>query len=122
LSFRVHSAWLLAVGACVVFVLHRRLLGSVICAAGFLLLIAGQLYPPLARALESLSKKASSVAASALGWILLTPFYLLFFSLGHALLAVRGKDPLRLNSTADESTYWLPVSSEPSNEDYRRQY
>jgi len=121
-SVRVHSAWLLAIGALVVFALHRQFLGSLICGLGLFLLIAGQLYPPLARAIDNLSKKASSLAGSALSWILLAPFYLIFFSLGHALLVMRGRDPLHLSSSAGESTYWLPVSPEPSREDYRSQY
>lgn len=122
MSIRIQTALLLCIGAFLVFLSHRHLLGTVICALGLVLLIASQLYPPLGRAIEHLSKKASSVAASALGWLLLAPFYLIFFSIGHALLAVRGRDPLRLKSAADEPTYWLPVSPEPGREDYRRQY
>ena len=119
---RIQSAALVCTGALLVFVLHRRILVSAICAVGLFLLIVGQFYSPLARALETLNRKTSSLVASTLGWILLAPFYIIFFSIGHALLSVRGKDPLHLNSTTDESTYWLPVPPEPPGEDYRRQY
>jgi hypothetical protein len=113
---------LLCVGAVLVFLLHRRLLGSVICASALLLLIAGHLYPPLSEGVASLSRKASSLTASALGWILLAPFYVLFFSVGHAVLALRGRDPLRLKFPSDESTYWLPFSPNPGSEDHTRPY
>lgn len=122
LSVRIHSAGLLCVGAGLVFLLHRRLWGLVICVSGLLLLIAGQLYPPLSRAVEKMSRKASSLAASAIGWIVLAPFYLLVFSAGHAVLALGGKDPLRLKFPSDESTDWLPVSTSQDSEDHRHPY
>lgn len=122
LSVRIHSAGLLCIGAVLVFLLHRRLLGLLICAGGLLLLIAGRLYPPLSRAVENLSRNASSLAASAIGWIVLAPFYLLVFSAGHAMLALGGRDPLRLRFPSDEATDWLSVSTGQGSEDHRRPY
>jgi hypothetical protein len=122
LSVRTYSAWLLAVGAALALLLHRRHLGLVICAGGLLLLIAGRLYPPLSRAVENMGRKASSLAASAIGWIVLAPFYLFVFSAGHAMLALGGRDPLRLRFPSDESTDWLPVSTGQGSEDHRRPY
>ena len=123
-SVRIHSVWLLSVGGFLVFVLHRALLGWVLCASGLLLLLAGHLYPPLSRAIEKLNGKVSTLVAFVLGWIVLAPFYVVFFSAGHAALALRGRDPLRLKLPADASTDWLPVSTGTGegNEDHKYPY
>lgn len=80
------------------------------------------MYPSLANALENFTQKLTSLAALAIGWILLAPFYLIFFSAGHAVLALRSRDPLRLKFPSDESSDWLPVSSVQASEDHRRPY
>ena len=122
MSLRIQGACLLCVGFVLAFVLHRRVLGSVICALALLLLIAGRLSPTLSHAVENLNRKVSSLAASAIGWLLLAPFYLVFFSAGHALLTLRRQDPLRLKFPSNESTDWLPVSASSDSEDHRRPY
>lgn len=109
-------------GAILVLVFHRPRLGLAISALGLFLFIVGQFYSPIAYHIEHVNRRVLATVASALAWILLAPFYLVFFSIGHALLALRGRDPLCRNSTTDESTYWLPVVPESSREDYRRQY
>jgi hypothetical protein len=123
-SVRIHSACLFCLGGFLVFVLHRARLGWVLCGSGLLLLVAGHLHPPLSRAIEKLSGKISTRVASVLAWIVLAPFYLLFFSAGHAALALRGRDPLRLKFPSDASTDWLPVSSATGdgNETYKSPY
>jgi len=123
-SIRVHSAWLVCVGVLIVFVLHQAVLGWVLSGSGLSLLVAGHLYPPLSGALEKVTRTISTRAASVLGWIVLAPFYLLFFSAGHAALALRGRDPLRLKFPSDESTDWLPASTGTGDgtEDYKSPY
>ncbi|MFZ1131871.1 MAG: hypothetical protein WBV31_20850 [Terriglobales bacterium] len=125
MSLRIQGVCLLCVGTVLAIVLHRRLLGSVISAIALLLLISGCLYPALSHAVENLNRKASSLAASAISWLLLAPFYLVFFSAGHALLALRHRDPLRLKFPSDQSTQssdWLTVSASSAGEDLRRPY
>lgn len=119
---RIHSACLFCAGVLLLVFLHRRLLGSALLISGLLLFVAAQFYPPLSHAIESLNRKASSLAASAAGWILLAPFYVIFFSAGRAVLLVNRKDPLRLQFPSDEVTYWLPVSGGQEKETYKRPY
>ena len=121
-SVRIHSACLFCLGGFLVFVLHRSRLGWVLCGSGLLLLVAGHLYPPLSRAIEKLNGKVSTLAASVLGWIVLAPFYVVFFSAGHAALALRGRDPLRLKLPSDASTDWLPVSTDTGDGDEDHKY
>lgn len=111
LSARLQAAGLTLSGI-VLLLIHRRVLGFILLASGVLLLVSITVFPSLARALQIGNRKLSSLASSALAWVLLAPFYLILFSLAHVVLALQGRDPLHLKFPTGETTYWVPVSTE----------
>jgi hypothetical protein len=120
LSAKLQAAGLVLLGL-LLLLIHRRFLGSILLASGILLLVTISVYPPLERIVQHGNKKLSSLAALAIAWALLAPFYLILFSLAHAVLAFQGKDPLRLKFPSAEATYWVPVSAD-DGEHPRRLY
>jgi len=122
MNAQIHSALLCCIGAVLLLCFHRHLLGGVILASGIFLLIAAQLYPSVSRSIGRLNKKVSLLVSSVATWVILAPFYVLVFSLGRAVLALRGKDPMRLKFPSNEPSYWLPISAGQGSDDARHPY
>ena len=76
LSAKLQAAGLVLLGLSLLLI-HRRFLGSILLASGVLLLVTISVYPPLERIVQHGNKKLSSLAALAIAWALLAPFYLI---------------------------------------------
>ena len=72
-------------------------------------------------AIEAGGKKLGFWFATALNYLLLTPFFFIVFTFGHAVLKLRGIDPMCRAFPTKETTYWIPRQP-VSVEQYRKQH
>ena len=62
--------------------------------------------PRAHQCLQALLLRLGHLLGRVLGWLLLTPFYYVVMTLGHALLALRGKDPMQRAFLPRQPSYW----------------
>jgi hypothetical protein len=84
----------------------RVVLGSVLYTIGALLLLSNFFVPSIYDAFSRLSKWFGRVIGVGTTWLLLVPFYYLFFATAHACLVLQGKDPLTRRLDRNAATYW----------------
>ena len=111
-----------AIGLAFLRLLGKPWIGAVVLVIATLTLVGGFLIPPLYRGFHRLGARLGAWAGIAATWVLLVPFFYIFFGLGHAFLALRGKDPLHRGFDKHLQSYW---SERPRNDDparYAHQY
>lgn len=94
---------------------------SIVWTLAGLVLIGGLFAPPLFHAIEKGGKKIGLWFATALNYLLLTPFFFLVFTFGHLVLKVKGIDPMCRAFPTKETTYWIPRKP-VTVEQYRKQH
>ena len=90
-------------------------IGGGIAASGFLA-------PRVYHGIDGAMHRFGHLAATGLTWLLLAPFYLVFFTVGRVMMRVCGKDPLQRAYRAESESYWDPRDSQPARTSYERQY
>ena len=96
----------LALGLLIFHVFHKAILGTVVfCIAG-IVLISGLFVPRLHARIQKAAQWLGQAAGIALSWILLAPFFYVFFTLGRLCVALGGKDPLQRRFPGGEDSYW----------------
>ena len=110
-----------ALGLVLFHVFHKAILGTAVFCVTGIVLVSGLFIPWLHGWIRNGARCLGKVAGIALSWILLAPFFYVFFTIGRLFLAVSGKDPLQRRFPGDEDSYWqkhLPLGRER----YRRQH
>jgi hypothetical protein len=102
----VDAAVGLAVGSAVWAFLHWRVVGIVALSIGGLFLLCALTPASAAGALRWKDRLVGAVGL-ALTWSLLAPLFLVGFSLGHLMLRLTGKDPLRREFPCRDASCWL---------------
>ncbi|MGQ9661770.1 MAG: hypothetical protein ACUVWX_05435 [Kiritimatiellia bacterium] len=82
---------------------HAAVVALVLC---LFVLATGLWLPTLFEAVEKAIKKTAQVAGTILTWLLLVPFFCLFFVPARFFLWIRGIDPLQRRFPSREPTYW----------------
>ena len=110
-----------AVGT-LMFYLEHLLIAAIIWSIAGVLIISGTLIKPVYQKIEAFGRKLGRVVAILLTWLLLVPFYYLFF-FPMALLH-KGKTQKIFSSPNPEASnsYWIARSVESDIENYKRQY
>lgn len=112
----------LCVGLAVMFGLHKEITGKVLmCVAGFVFL-SGNFVPPAYRAFMLVVNKLARFIVVGVTWMLLAPFFYIFFTLGRLILLISGKDPMNRRFPAEEKSCWVPVENDRGLERYEKQY
>jgi hypothetical protein len=111
-----------ALVASLMFYLGHFLVAVTIWIIAGVLIITGTLMIPVYKKIEAFGQKLGKYAAFLLSWLLLCPFYFLFFY-PLALLS-RGKTRKNFSSYSSETpnSYWIARPVESSIENYKRQY
>ena len=72
--------------------------------------------------IEKVAMRFGEKVGLAMTWLLLTPFYYLFFSLARLGMALQGKDPLCRAWGTGQKSYWLDLTAVKKPKDYTRQF
>lgn len=88
-----------------------------------LVLVGGLFYPPLFHGFEKFGQMLARWVSAGLTWGLLVPFFYITFTIGRAVLLLRGIDPMdRTFPDPERPTFWTPRPPVASMEQYRKQH
>jgi len=110
-----------AVATFLVFYKHHVVLGSVLYGLGALILIGGLFVPPLYAAFTRFGKWLGHIVGVGTTWLLLVPFYYLFFTTARLFLLMSGKDPLTRRFDRNATTYWADRRPHTDDKHFLRQ-
>ena len=118
----VQAGILAAIGAGLFWGLHREAMAGVAWTVGALVGISGFLAPRVFQAIERLGRRLGQGVGIGLTYLLLVPFYFLVFVPAHAVLAFRGKDPMKRQFPCPDETCWTPKKPSANLNHYRKQF
>ena len=118
----VQAGILAAVGAGLFFGLHHKAMAGAAWAMGALVWISGLWIPRLFKAIERLGHRLGQGTGILLSYLLLVPFYFLVFAPAHAVLALRGKDPMNRRFPSPDESCWTPKKSIANLNHYKKQF
>lgn len=110
------------VGGMLYFGLHHLLFARVVWALAGLVLILGLAFPPAYSPIHSFGRRLAKVVGNALTYLLLVPFFYLFFTPVALILRVQGRDPLHRKFRDPQWTYWVGRSSKERDENIDKQF
>ena len=102
----VQTAVACAVASFLVFYKKHVVFGCVLYGIGAVMLIAGLFVPPLHAAITRFGKWLGHVVGVGCTWLLLVPFFYLFFTPARLFMLLGGKDPLTRRWDRAAATYW----------------
>ncbi len=100
----------------------HRIPAAVLFGLGLFILVSGFFFPRAFAAFERLVGLLAHGVGVALTWLLLVPFFYVFFVPGRLMLRLQGKDPLCRRFPSPEKTCWTPHHRIGGVEQYRKQY
>ena len=118
----VQAAVLAVAGVVLTVGLKLVLPGKIVLVLAGVVLVSGQLVPPVYRAFDLFGRMLGGAVAAVLTWVLLVPFYLLCFVPARFVLVLLGKDPLRRAFPGRERSYWVPHPPAGELKRFKRQY
>ena len=112
---------LAAIGAGLFWGFHREAMAGVAWTMGALVGLSGLLAPRVFKAIERLGRRLGQGVGIGLTYLLLVPFYFLVFVPAHAVLAFRGKDPMKRQFPSPDETCWTPKKTSANLNHYQKQ-
>ena len=101
---------------------HHLLLARIIWALAGLVLVLGLAFPPAYRPIHAFGQWLGRVVGNGLTYVLLVPFFYLFFTPVALLLRLQGRDPLHRGFRDPQWTYWLARSPKGPGENIDKQF
>lgn len=102
--------------------LHHRIMACVVLGLAFVVLLSGFFMAPVFRGIERFGRMLATVVTVALTWLLLVPFFYIFFMPAGLILRLRGKDPLHRAWEQERQSYWIDRPAVSDSRYYTRQY
>lgn len=118
----VQTLIMLVVASLLFFRWDKRPLGSFVYAMAGLTFLGGFFIPPLFRALERFGHALARGVSAGLTWLLLVPFFYLFFVPARAILKLQGKDPMHRLWETGRPSYWIDRPPIPGAHHFTRQF
>ena len=118
----IQAGILAAVGAGLFFGLHHRVMAGVVWGMGALAGISGLWAPRVFKAIERFGQRLGQGVGVILTHLLLVPFYFLVFVPAHAVLTLRGKDPMKRQFPCPDETCWTPKKTSANLNHYQKQF
>ena len=100
---------------------HHTAAIVIFCIALFLVL-SGFFAPALHAGFKKIFQVFATWVGVAMSWILLLPFFYIFFTIGHISQLIFKKDPMNRACPTDADTYWIKHPATSDVESYSRQY
>ena len=110
-----------AVATFLMFYKKHYVLGGALYALAGLVLVGGLFVPPLYAAFTRFGKWLGHVVGVGTTWLLLVPFYYLFFTTARLCLLMSGKDPLTRRFDRNATTYWADRRPHTDDKHFLRQ-
>lgn len=110
------------VGGALYFGLHHQLFARVVWALAGFILILGLTLPRAYRPIHGFGRWLGKVVGIALTYLLLVPFFYLFFTPVALILRLQSRDPLRRKFRDPQWTYWVERSSKERDENIDKQF
>jgi len=114
------QALVAATVAAVMLYLQHTLISAFILTLASVLAVSGIFMKPVYEKIELIGAKLGRLVAIALAWMLLVPFYYLFF--WPMALLRRGKSKIIFSPSQSPHSYWRPRATEHTTDSYKRQY
>ena len=102
--------------------LGHALAAWIVLGLGGFVLLLGLIHPPAYRPLHSFGRLLGRGVGQLLLYLLLVPFYYLFFFPAALYLRLRGRDPMHRGFRPPGVTYWIPRRQPPPPGIYERQF
>jgi len=114
---------MVAIGLLMVFRWHHTIPGFILFALAAFVVVSGLFIPKAYAAFERFVGLIAQGVGIALNWILLVPFFYLFFVPARLVMSIKNKDPLRRAFPTSEPTYWVERTEDMEDlTHYRKQY
>jgi hypothetical protein len=104
------------------FGLHHHLFARIIWVLAGLVLVLGLVFPPAYRPLHAFGQWLGRVVGKTLNYVLLVPFFYLFFTPVALLLRLQSRDPLHRSFRDSQWTYWIARSRKNRTENIDKQF
>jgi hypothetical protein len=111
-----------AIGLLLHFVLGHELLARIVWALAGVIVLLGLVAPPAYRPIHRFGRWLGRIVGVALIYVLLVPFFYLFFFAVSLILRLQRRDPMQRSSLPAGLTYWIPRRHESAAEQYERQF
>lgn len=119
----IEALVMLTIGCLIVFVLKKHLiLGKIVLGLAGLVFVGGMWVPPVYSGFRKLGAFLAKVIGVSISWILLAPFFYIFFTAGHLIYVISGSDKLERKFDSSKKSYWEPWHSREDVESYERQF
>lgn len=118
----IQAAVMSLIAAGLYFGLHHHLFARIIWAVAGLVLILGLFFPAAYRPVHAFGQWLGRVVGMALTYLLLVPFFFLFFTPVALLLRLQKRDPLHRHYRDPQWTYWIARNSKERGENIDRQF
>jgi|GEM_PF-312677 len=116
------AAVMALVAAFLFYGLHHELLARVVLGLAGLVLVLGLAFPPAYRPVHAFGRWLGRVVGKALTYVLLVPFFYLFFTPVAMALRAQGRDPLHRRFRDPQWTYWIRRSPKARDENIDKQF
>ncbi len=110
------------VGGALYFGLHHHLFARVVWALAGFVLILGLTFPRAYRPIHGFGRWLGKIVGQALTYLLLVPFFFLFFTPVALILRLQGRDPLHRKFRDPQWTYWVERSSKSRDDNIDKQF
>jgi hypothetical protein len=110
------------VAAVVFFTTTLRSLPVVLSVLSLVNVVLGLVAPPAFALIDRGLLRFGTLCGQGATWLLLAPFFYLFFVPARLWMALRGRDPLNRTFPDTHPTYWLPRRPVTNPDEYRKQF
>lgn len=118
----IQTLVMVLVAAFLYFIVGHTFFVPVILALAAVVLILGLAFPPAYRPVHRFGRWLGQVVGKGLTYMLLVPFFFLFFLPVAMVLRLQGRDPLHREFREPRWTYWIRRSAKDRNENIDRQF
>ncbi len=121
-KYVIQLAAMAALAALFYFVWHKDIMAYIICGIGALL-CAGLLFSPtILRGFDRAGHWLVLGVGTGVTWLLLMPVFYIFFTIGHLMQKLTGKDPLQRKRDAALPSYWNDHDNRNLEARYQKQF
>jgi hypothetical protein len=118
----IQTVVMVLVAAFLYFILGHTYFVPVILALAAIVLALGLAYPPAYRPIHRFGRWLGRVVGKGLTYLLLVPFFFLFFTPVALILRLQGRDPLHRAFREENWTYWIRRAGKDRDDNIDRQF
>ena len=100
----------------------KILISTIILSMACLVLVGGLFIPVLYAGFKRVGEILAQVLGTSVTWLLLLPFFYIFFTLARIGCAISGKDPMCRRLEREKASYWFEHAGVAEPAQYRKQY